>query len=165
MFNNFCDSHQEKDREFLNQTLQSKFRLLDGLRLLIVDDNIDTLKLIAVIFEDYQVRVRTAVSVDEAVEVIQEWKPDVLISDICLPGKDGYSLIRSIRSFEAEEGGFLPAVALTGYLFPEDYIQALNAGFQKYISKPFDPDELVAVVAELTIPIFLSINTVTKNAA
>ncbi|MDF5730589.1 MAG: response regulator [Rhizonema sp. PD38] len=165
MFSNFCDSHQEKDREFLNQTLRSKFRLLDGLRLLIVDDNIDTLKLITIIFEEYQVRVRTAVSVDEAIEVIQEWKPDVLISDICLPGKDGYSLIRYIRSLEVEERSFLPAVALTGYVFPEDYIQAFNAGFQKYIPKPFDPDELVAVVAELTIPIFLSINTVTKNAA
>ena len=165
MLNSFCDWHQEKDREVIKQTLQSKFRLLDGLRLLVVDDNIDTLKLIAVIFEDYQVRVRTAVSVDEAIEVIQEWKPDVLISDICLPGKDGYSLIRSVRNFEAEQGGFLPALALTGYVFPEDYIQAINAGFQMYISKPFDPDELVTTVVELAHPIFLSINTVTENAA
>lgn len=163
--NNFCGSHQEKAREQLMQTLQSKFRLLDGLRLLIVDDNIDTLKLVAFIFEDYQVQVRTAVSVDEAIKVIQEWKPDMLISDICIPGKDGYSLIRSIRSLEAEEGGFLPAVALTGYLFPDDYIQAFNAGFQMYISKPFDPDELVAIVAQLAKPIFLSISTVSENAA
>jgi CheY-like chemotaxis protein len=165
MLNNFYDWHQETDREVTKPTLQSKFRLLDGLRLLIVDDNIDTLNLIAIIFEDYQVRVRTAVSVDEAIEVIQAWKPDVLISDICMPGKDGYSLIRSIRSFEAVEGGFLPAVALTGYVFPEDYIQAFNAGFQMCLSKPFDPDELVAIVAQLAKPIFLSMSNVTENAA
>jgi CheY-like chemotaxis protein len=115
-----------------------------------VDDNIDCLYLVQVIFEDYQAQVKTVTSVDEAIEAIEESKPDVLISDICMQGKDGYSLIRSIRLKEVLEGGFLPALALTGYAHPQARTKALEAGFQELILKPFDADQLVAEVAKLT---------------
>lgn len=150
MLNNFCDSHFKNDIEPLKQISLDNFLSLDGLRILVVDDNVDNRLLVEIIFQQYQAQVKTAVSVDEAIKVIEEWKPDVLVSDICMQGKDGYWLIRYIRNKEAEVGGFIPAVALTGYVFPEERSLAFDAGFQILISKPFDPDRLVAVVAKLT---------------
>jgi CheY-like chemotaxis protein len=147
MQNTFCDSHPEN-----YQIPQSNFPspVLDGLRVVVVDDDVNNLDLLEMIFEQYQAQVKTAGSVDEAIEVIEEWKPDVLISDISMPNKDGYSLIRSIRIKEAEVGGFLPAVAVTGCVFPENRSLAFNAGFQMFILKPFYSDELITVVAKLT---------------
>jgi len=154
MPNSFRESHPEKDREFIDhyQIAQSNspFPVLNGLRVLVVDDEADNLELIEIIFEQYQAQVQTAVSVDEAIKVIEEWTPDILISDISMPSKDGYSLIHSIRIKEAEVGGFLPAVALTGCVLPENRKLVFNAGFQMFILKPFDAEELIAVVARLT---------------
>jgi CheY-like chemotaxis protein len=146
--NNLCDSHTEEST--LLKTPQVDFSSLGNLRILMVDDNIDCLCLVKFIFEDYQAQVKTVTSVDEAIEAIEESKPDVLISDICMQGKDGYSLIRSIRLKEAFEGGFLPALALTGYAYPQARTKAFEAGFQELILKPFDADKLVAEVAKLT---------------
>jgi CheY-like chemotaxis protein len=146
--NKFCDSYTEEST-FL-KTPQVDFSLLGNLRILVVDDNIDCLYLVQVIFEDYQTQVKTCRSVDEAIEAIEKSKPDVLISDICMQGKDGYSLIRSIRLKEAKIGGFLPALALTGYAYPQGRTKALEAGFQELILKPFDADKLVAEVTKLT---------------
>lgn len=148
MSNNFSDSHTEESTSL--KTPQVDFSSLGNLRILMVDDNIDCLYLVQVIFEDYQAQVKTCRSVDEAIEAIEESKPDVLISDICMQGKDGYSLIRSIRLKEALEGGFLPALALTGYAYPQARTKAFEAGFQELILKPFDADKLVAEVAKLT---------------
>ena len=152
--NSFCESHPEKDRELINhyQIAQSNSPspILDGLRVLVVDDDADNLELIEIIFEVYQAHVQTAASVDEAINVIEEWTPDIVISDISMPNKDGFSLIHSIRIKEAEVGGFLPAVALTGCVLPENRRLVFNAGFQMFIPKPFDADELVTVVAKLT---------------
>ncbi|MDF5730506.1 MAG: response regulator [Rhizonema sp. PD38] len=154
MPDSFGDLHPQKDRLLINhhQTAQSNspFSVLDGLRVLVVDDNADNLDLVKIIFEEYQAEVKTAVSVNKALEVIEKWKPDILISDISMPSKDGYSLIRSIRIKEAQVGGFLPAVALTACLSLENSRQAFKAGFQMFIPKPFDSDELVEVVAKLT---------------
>lgn len=100
--------------------------------------------------EDYQAQIKRALSADEAIEAVVEWKPDILISDIAMPGKDGYSLIRSIRKKEILEGGFLPAVALTSYWCQDELDQAMDAGFQKLIRKPFEADELVAILIKLT---------------
>ena len=124
--------------------------ILDGLRVLVVDDDADQMKLVEFILELYQAQVQTAASVDEAIKVIEEWTPDVLISDISMPNKDGYSLIQSVRIKEAEVNRFLPAVALTSHVFPENRRLAFNAGFQMFITKPFDSHELVAAVAKLT---------------
>ena len=162
MSNDFCLKHPEKEREIVEQISENNFPLLDGLRILVVDDNADHRYLVTVIFEEYQAQVKTAVLVDEAIKVIQEWNPDVLISEINLQHKDGRMLIRSIRIKEVETGGFLPAIALTCCAFPFDYIQAIQAGFQRLIPKPFDPNELVAVVATLTGRTLLGIISATK---
>ena len=89
---------------------------LNGLRVLVVDDNDDLLWIVTVIFEECLALTKTATCVDNAIQVIEEWKPDVVISDIRLPEKNGYSLIRFIRNKETKEGGFIPAVAITGYM-------------------------------------------------
>lgn len=147
---NSNETYPQKDREFLEQIPQSQSLSLNGLRVLVVDDNDDCLCIVTLILSDYQAQTKTATSVDEAIEAIEEWKPDIVISDIGMPGKDGYSLVSDIRNKEASMGGFLPAVALTSYAYPEDISEAIDAGFQEVIRKPFEPDELVAVVARLT---------------
>ncbi|KYC38425.1 histidine kinase [Scytonema hofmannii PCC 7110] len=146
MQNSFCNSHP---KNYQIPQSNSPSPVFDGLRVLVVDDDANNLNFLEIIFKQYQAQVNTASSVDEAIEVIEEWKPDILISDISMPNKDGYSLIRSIRIKEAEVGGFLPAVAITGCVFPENRSLAFNAGFQMLIIKPFDSEELVAVVAKL----------------
>lgn len=151
LLQNLNDTYLEKDRYFLEQIHPKESSSLNGLRVLIVDDNEDCSCVLKFVLEDYQAQTKVAGSVDEAIEAIEEWKPDVVISDIRMPGKDGYSLVRSIRNKEAFEGGFLPAVALTSYAYSEDCSEAFNAGFQSLIRKPFEPDELVAVVAKLTM--------------
>ncbi|MDF5731521.1 MAG: response regulator [Rhizonema sp. PD38] len=134
----------------LEQIPQNQPLSLNGLRVLVVDNNDDCLRLLTIIFEDYFAKTKTVTSVDNAIQVIEEWKPDIVISEIRLPKKDGYSLIRFIRNNEAKEGGFLPVVAITSYIDPELFNTARDAGFQEIIQKPFEPDELVAVVTQLT---------------
>ncbi len=138
-----------KDRVLLEQIPQSQSPFVYDLRVLVVDDNDDCLCLITFIFEEWKVKIKTVNSVDNAIQAIKEWNPDVVISDISMPSKDGYSLIRFIRNKEAKFGGFLPAVALTSYVYPEVFNTAIDAGFQEVICKPFDPDELIATVANL----------------
>jgi CheY-like chemotaxis protein len=89
-------------------------------------------------------------SVVEALQSIEMERPDALVSDIDLSGEDGYALIRQIRKHEAEHGGFLPALALTGYARAEDRERALAAGFQIHAPKPVDPVALAAAVAAIT---------------
>jgi CheY-like chemotaxis protein len=115
----------------------------------VVDDNIDTLELFAVILSQYGVEAITAASVAQAIDVLAQFVPDILISDIAMPGEDGYSLIRQVRALEAFQEGVLPAIALTAYAGEAERVQALEAGFQMHVSKPVDPFELAAVVASL----------------
>ncbi len=143
-----ANSHR-KNRGSLKRKPQRKSLSIDGLRLLVVDDNNDSLSLVVFLLEEYQVQLKTAKTVDEAIAVIQEWKPDVLVSDISMPGKDGYFLINWIRNQEAQQGRFLPAVALTGYVYPEYRNKALDAGFEEVIIKPFHPDTLITTIAKL----------------
>ena len=134
------------------------FPSLDGLRILMVDDNIDTLELVAVILSQYGTEVITAASVAEALEALAQFVPDILISDIAMPGEDGYSLIRQVRALEAFQGAVLPAIALTAYAGEAERVLALEAGFQMHVSKPVDPFELVAVVASLATPQLANLN-------
>ena len=127
----------------------NNFSILGELRVLVIDDNIDTLELVAVILEQYATEVITATSATEAMQVIAQSKPDVLVSDIAMPGVDGYSLIRQVRTLSSEQGGRIPAVALTAYASEEQRTLALESGFQMHVSKPVDPAELVAVVVKL----------------
>jgi CheY-like chemotaxis protein len=127
----------------------NSFSILDRLRVLVIDDNADTLELVAVILEEYGTEVITAASATEAMQAIAQSKPNVLVSDIAMPGVDGYSLIRKVRTLSSEQGGQIPAVALTAYASEEERIRVLDSGFQRHIAKPVDPTELVAVVANL----------------
>jgi CheY-like chemotaxis protein len=122
---------------------------LDGLRVLVVDDDADTLRALNVMFEQCGAEVRVAESVSEAFRTLEEWRPDVLVSDIGMPGEDGYDLIRKVRSLPPERGGAVPAVALTAYVRAEDREQAHSAGYQMHVPKPVEPTELATAVASL----------------
>jgi CheY-like chemotaxis protein len=117
---------------------------------LLVEDNPDTLDMLKFIFDESGAEVITATSVDEALDALERFKPDALVSDIAMPDRDGYDLIREIRSREPDRGGNIPAVAVTAYARAEDRVRALTAGFQMHITKPISPDELITVVASLT---------------
>ncbi|MEH2430701.1 MAG: response regulator [Nostoc sp.] len=123
--------------------------ILNGLQILVVDDNADTRELIAFILEQSGGRVRAVSSVGEALEALERLKPDVLVSDIGMPDEDGYSLIRKVRAQESEQGEKILAVALTAFARDEEHRLALQAGFQVHVSKPIEPEELVKVVANL----------------
>lgn len=123
---------------------------LSGLRVLVVDDDDDTRELIAFILEQYQVQVTQAASASEALAAIARQQPDILLSDISMPDEDGYSLIRQVRTLEAQKGGHIPAVALTAFASTKERTQALGAGFQMHVSKPVEASELVSIVANLT---------------
>jgi CheY-like chemotaxis protein len=91
----------------------------------------------------------TATSADEALDALERFRPDTLVSDIAMPDRDGCDLIREVRSREPDRGGNIPAVAVTAYARVEDRMRILSAGFQIHIPKPINPGELIAVVASL----------------
>ena len=122
---------------------------LDGIRVLVVDDEPSANEALLVLFSSCGAEVRGAGSAAQALVVFEAWRPDLMVSDIAMPGEDGYALIRKIRERPRERGGAVPAVALTAYAKVEDRVSILHAGFQMYLSKPADPNELVAVVASL----------------
>ncbi|WP_375473982.1 ATP-binding protein [uncultured Nostoc sp.] len=126
------------------------FSVLNGLQILVVDDNADTRELIAFILEQSGAQVTAVNSVGEALEALERLKPDVLVSDIGMPDEDGYSLIRKVRAQEAEQEEKILAVALTAFARDEEHSLALQAGFQVHLSKPIEPEELVKVVENLT---------------
>jgi PAS domain S-box-containing protein len=122
---------------------------LDGLLMLIVDDEPDTRDLLKAGLENCGARVIVAASAAEAFAAIKTQIPDVLISDIGMPGEDGYDLIRKLRSLPLDEGGKVPAVALTAYARVEDRLRALRSGYQMHVPKPVELAELVAVTDSL----------------
>jgi CheY-like chemotaxis protein len=126
----------------------NNFPALDGLRVLVVDDEPDTRILIETVLSRCGAEVRSCESAAEALEQFQEWSPDLLVSDIGLPGEDGYSLIKRVRAID-QRAGQVPAIALTAYATPEDRVRVLSAGFQMHIAKPVDPEELVTIIANL----------------
>ncbi|MEH2418093.1 hybrid sensor histidine kinase/response regulator [Nostoc sp.] len=123
---------------------------LDGLRVLIVDDEADTRHLLTTILTEYGIQVIAAASASEALLALQQFHPHILVSDISMPQEDGYTLIKKVRALPTQEGGRIPAVALTAYARAEDRTQALLAGFQLHVPKPVNPGELAAVIANLT---------------
>lgn len=127
-------------------------RRLEGVRVLVVDDEPDALDLVSRALKQDGAEVRLAASAAEALGAIDELNPDVLISDIAMPGQDGYELIRQLRSRERPEGRRLPAVALTAFARKEDRERALRAGYQEHLAKPVEPARLAAVVAQLANP-------------
>ncbi|MBD0264603.1 MAG: PAS domain S-box protein [Tolypothrix sp. Co-bin9] len=133
----------------VNKVVEKCLPTLEGLRVLVVDDEVDARELIATMLEPLGVQVMAAASAIEALVTLQAFQPDVLVSDIGMPGENGYALIRKLRELEEEQGGRIPAVALTAYARAEDRTQALLAGFQLHVPKPVDQAELAAVVANL----------------
>ena len=124
-------------------------RKLQGVRVLFVDDVADACRMVSAVLEQSGAEVRTSSSTREALEVLEHWKPDVLLSDIGMPGEDGYALIQKVRAFETQRGVHIPAAALTAYARDEDRQRILAAGFEMYVAKPVGPAELVAAVAGL----------------
>jgi signal transduction histidine kinase/ActR/RegA family two-component response regulator len=124
---------------------------LKGLRILIVDDESDMQDLLAYTLEVCGVEVIAAASANAAIAALTESSQpiDILISDIGMPEEDGYSLLRRVRALKPENGGRIPAIALTAYARTQDRTAALLAGFQSHIAKPVEPAELVAVIANL----------------
>jgi PAS domain S-box-containing protein len=123
---------------------------LVGVRVLVVDDEPNACELLRIALTHSGAEVRVCNTVQEALATLKEWKPDVLLSDIGMPGEDGYELIRQVRSLPHKEGGSVPAAALTAYATSQDRLKALTAGFQSHIAKPVEPTELTVVVAILS---------------
>ncbi len=124
---------------------------LRGIRVLVVDDEADMREFLAFMLEEYGAKVTVVASASEALEALCQVKPDVLVSDIGMPEVDGYMLIRQIRAMPPEQGGLIPAIALTAYAGEADQNQALSAGFHKHIAKPVEPNELATVIASVAI--------------
>ena len=122
---------------------------LRGLRVLVVDDDPDALDLIAAILRRADAEAMQCSSPPEALALLRSWKPHVLLSDIEMPGEDGYSLIRKVRALNGSDGGQIPAVALTAYGRAEDRVRSLSAGYSIHVAKPVDPIELGVIVANL----------------
>jgi signal transduction histidine kinase len=121
---------------------------LEGVAVIVVDDEPHAREMMATILSARGARVTAAGSAREALAAIASEVPDVIISDIAMPGEDGYSLMRAIRSLDPDRGGQIPAIAVTAYASARDSLAALTAGFQRHLPKPVDPAELVNAVGE-----------------
>lgn len=122
---------------------------LANLSLLVVDDDFDSRLLLTYILEEEGANVTTAASAAEALQLLTEQSPDVLLSDIAMPDTDGYRLIHQIRSQGLDQGGRLPAIAVSALTGDESCQQAMSAGYQMCIAKPIDQDELINAIRYL----------------
>lgn len=124
---------------------------LSKIQILVVDDDTDTREFVAFVLEQAGATVLTAASAPEALKILKQSQPDLLLSDIGMPEMDGYMLIREVRALRPEEGMKIPAIALTAFAGEMNQQQALAAGFQMHISKPVEPDHLISMIASLVI--------------
>lgn len=124
-------------------------RWLSGIRVLAVDDTPDSREILGLILERAGAEVRLASSAKEALRLLESWRPSLIIADIGMPGEDGYALIHQVRALKPENGGMVPALALTGYASQQDRVQSFLAGFQAHMTKPVKPEELIAAAANL----------------
>lgn len=122
---------------------------LTGLRVLVVDDEPDSLEVIREMLHQFGANVRIAGSSSAALETMREWKPDVLLSDLGMPGEDGFALVKKVQKLAREDGIEIPAAALTAHVGEADRLNAIAAGYHTHISKPVDPNVLAAAVADL----------------
>ena len=122
---------------------------LTGLRVLVVDDDADARALFTRVLEQCDARVRAVASAGMALATLESWKPDVLVSDIAMPLESGYVLLRKIRQLTPEQGGMIPALAVTAYAGADDVKLALTAGFQAHVAKPVEPIDLALAVGSL----------------
>ncbi|HEY9696816.1 MAG TPA: response regulator [Trichocoleus sp.] len=118
--------------------------------MLVVDGDADSRDFLIMLLEEYEVEAIGATCVSESLEIMQQDCPDLLISEIVLPGEDGYSLIRQVKAFELAYNVQIPAIAVTACVSKVSQIQALTAGFCKYLPKPLDIDRFISTVACVT---------------
>ena len=123
---------------------------LPGVKILVIDDEEDSRGLIHEVLTRYEAEVLCAASAVEALEILKSQTPDVIVSDIGMPEKDGYQFIREVRNLGAARGGNIPAIALTAFARPEDRMKAMMAGYQTHLPKPVDAHELIATIRTLT---------------
>jgi signal transduction histidine kinase/CheY-like chemotaxis protein len=123
--------------------------MLDGVMVLVVDDEPDVRQVLRLVLEQRRAVVTCAASAAEALEAIATFRPDVLVSDIGMPGTNGYAMLRRIRALPPDRGGSVPAIAVTAYARDEDRREALAAGYQRHLAKPVQPDVLAAAVLAL----------------
>jgi signal transduction histidine kinase/ActR/RegA family two-component response regulator len=142
--NSHGHSRQVAKPHALDELMQAD---LHGLTILVVDDEPDARALIERLLTDSRARVLTAASAAEAITLVQRESPDILLSDIGMPGEDGYTLIKRIRALP--EKASLPAIALTAYARTDDRVKAIQAGFHMHLAKPVEPVELLAMVQSL----------------
>ena len=124
---------------------------LDGVRVLVVDDDEATRYVTRLTLQTEGAIVTESRTARDALDVLQQERPDVLISDLSLPGEDGFWLIRTVRELSIAHGGGTPAAALTGHVTAEDRARVLRAGFQFHVAKPVEPTRLVGIVAILAL--------------
>ena len=122
---------------------------LEGVRVLLIDDDVDTLQFLGLMLSESKAQVHTCTTVTEGLTPLEWFDPDVVVSDLAMPGEDGYALISKLRSAEFNASQ-VPAVALTSYVRVEDRARALSAGFNMFVAKPVQPDELIAAIASLS---------------
>lgn len=125
---------------------------LAGMKILVVDDEADVRQLISFVLEEYGATITVVASAKEALTALKQSLPDILVSDIGMPGMDGYMLIEKVRSLPPEKGGEVPAIALTAYAGDINEQKALSSGFQKHIAKPVEPEVLMQAITSLVKP-------------
>lgn len=123
---------------------------LDGIRILVVDDHADSRDLIAFILRDVGAVVRKVQDPQEAYDIVTQWSPDIIVSDLRMFSEDGYTFIKKIRARAPHEGGRIPAVAVTGLTGDAVRMTALDAGYQHLVRKPIHSAELITVIVSLT---------------
>ncbi len=127
---------------------------LAGVSVLLVDDDLDALEGLALVLRHYSARVLTAASARDALAMILEGPPHVIVADIGMPDEDGHAFLKTVRALPAARGGTTPAIALTAYAGPRDRLDALRSGFQLHVAKPVRPEDIVAAIATLaTVPV------------
>lgn len=124
---------------------------LQGLRLLVVDNHVDSCDLIAMLLQPYGVEVKAVFLAQQALKLIVQWQPDVLVSEIALPNEDGFALIQHVRTLTGPWGKVVPVIAVTAYVTEEMRQRVLASGFDQWLTKPLDLDAFVAVLASLAI--------------
>ncbi len=136
---------------YIDHRFPSNIPSLQGLRMLVVDNNIDACDLMTLLLEPYGVEVRVAFLAQQALDIFVQWQPDVLVSEIALPKEDGFALIRQVRTLTAARGQETLALAVTAYADKQTEQRALSAGFDLWFTKPLNFDEFLGVLDCLAI--------------
>ena len=144
-------SKEIKDAKDNSSLVAAQSSPLSGLEILVVDDDADMREFLPFMLEQYGATVTVVASAIEALTVLTQSQPNLIVSDIGMPEMDGYMMMRQVRTLKPEQGGTIPAIALTAYAGEMDRQQAIAVGFQQHISKPVDPEELVRAIASLDI--------------